>query len=261
MPKTTRYSRGVKIWGSIVCIQTLVKRRTSRASSVLKVRSVRSIAYDLHVDLFDVRRVVPLLQPEARPLRDDLAAVDKRYLLAERLGLFQVVRREQDGHPAAVQLPDVAPQAVAQLDVNTRGRLVEEEDLRVVHEGPGEHHAPLHPAGEGVRPLVPLLDEAEPFEQLRSLVFGLLLRDAVVAGVEDEDLLDGKELVEVYLLRRDAYHAPRLLELREGVLPVDLDGARVRPRQADDAVDERGLARPVGAGQPGGGPAAHPRGG
>src|SRR4028119_1549664 len=108
------------IGGSIVCIQTLVKRRTSRESSVLKVLSVRSIANDLHVDLFDVRRVVALLEPEARPLRDDLAAVDKRYLLAESLGLFEVVRGEQDGHAAAVELPDVAPQAVAQLDVADR---------------------------------------------------------------------------------------------------------------------------------------------
>src|SRR4028118_1242778 len=256
MPKTTRYSREVRIWGSIVCIQTLVKRKTSRASSVLKVRSARSMAYDLHVNLFHVRRLVALLETCARPLRDDLAAVYERYLLAQRLGFFQVVRGEQYGHPAAVELPNVAPQAVAQLDVHAGGRLVEEEHLRVVHEGAGEHHAPLHPAGECVRPLVPLLDEAEPLEQLRGLVFGLLLRDAVVAGVEDEDLLDGQELVEVYLLRRDAYHAPRLPELREGILPVDLDGAGVRPRQADDAVDERGLARPVGTPQPEERPAA-----
>src|SRR4028119_621205 len=140
MPKTTRYSREVRIWGSIVCIQTLVKRRTSRESSVLKVRSVRSIAYDLHVDLLDVGRVVALLEPEARPLRDDLAAVYERYLLAERLGFFQVVRREQYGHPATVQLPDVAPQVVAQLDVHAGGRLVEKENLRVVHEGAGGQH-------------------------------------------------------------------------------------------------------------------------
>src|SRR4028118_732402 len=156
MPKTTRYSREVRIWGSIVCIQTLVKRRTSRASSVLKVLSVRSIAYDLHVDLLDVGRVVALLEPEARPLRDDLAAVYERYLLAERLGFFQVVRGEQYGHPAAVELPNVAPQAVAQLDVHAGGRLVEEEHLRVVHEGAGEPSAPLHPAGGGVRPLARL---------------------------------------------------------------------------------------------------------
>src|SRR4028118_2044939 len=104
MPKTTRYSREVKIWGSIVCIQTLVKRRTSRESSVLKVRSVRSMAYDLHVDLFHVRRLVALLETCARPLRDDLAAVYERYPLARRLGFFQAVRGEAYGHPGAARL-------------------------------------------------------------------------------------------------------------------------------------------------------------
>jgi hypothetical protein len=63
--------------------------------------------------------------------------------------------------------------------------------------------------------------------------------------VVEEDLLDGQELVQVHLLGGDPDHTPRLPELLESVPPEDLHPPRVRPCQADDAVDEGGLPRPV----------------
>src|ERR671916_2798727 len=144
-PKTTRYKSEVRSGGIRVCTQTLVKRRTSRARSVRIGISATITADHLQVHLLDIGSPVALLQLAAGPLGGDPAAVYERDLLAQSLRLLQVVRREQDGQPVVIQLPDVTPQLVAELDVHPGRRLVEKEDLRVVHKGPGEQHAPLHP--------------------------------------------------------------------------------------------------------------------
>src|SRR5215212_6194986 len=123
IPKTTRYRSEVKSCGTIVCIQTRVKRSISRERRVWKVLSVKIMAYHLHVDFLDVPGLVALLEVFTAPLGRDVAPVYQRDLLAQRLGFFQIMRRQQDGHPPTIQLPDVAPQLVAQLDIYARRRL------------------------------------------------------------------------------------------------------------------------------------------
>src|SRR5215203_1626182 len=113
IPKTTRYRSEVRSCGTIVCIQTRVKRSISRERRVWKVLSVKIMAYHLHVDVFDVPGLVALLELFAAPLGGDVAPVDQRDLVAQSLGLFQIMGRQQDRHPPAVELPDVAPQLVA----------------------------------------------------------------------------------------------------------------------------------------------------
>ena len=59
-----------------------------------------------------------------------------------------------ESRSAAHDVPHVLPQ----LDVDARGRLVEEQDLRIVRERLRDHHAPLHAARERhdlVRPSCP----------------------------------------------------------------------------------------------------------
>src|SRR5215217_439238 len=145
IPKTTRYRSEVKSCGTIVCIQTRVKRSISRERRVWKVLSVKIIAYHFHVDFLDIPGFVALLEVFAASLSGDSAPVYQRDLLTQRLGFLQIVRRQQDGHPPTVQLPDVAPQLVAQLHVHARRRLVQKQHLRVMHECPSKQHAPLHP--------------------------------------------------------------------------------------------------------------------
>src|ERR671912_819448 len=225
IPKTTRYRSEVKSCGTIVCIQTRVKRSISRERRVWKVLSVKSMAYNLHVDFLNVFGLVALLEIFAAPLGGDSAPVYERDLLAQCLGLFQIVRRQENGHPPTVQLPYVAPQLVAQLHVYARRRLVQKQHLRVVHERPGEQNAPLHPPRERVRPLPSPLGEFEPLQKLLGSLTGLPLGHAVVSGVEKQCLLDGQELVQVHLLGGDPDHTPCLPKLPEGVLSEDFDRA------------------------------------
>src|SRR5918993_2872847 len=110
----------------MVCIHTLVKRSTSRLSSVLKGLSISNMAHHLEVNLLYVSRPVPGFEPRARVLGGDPAVVDERDLLAQLLGLLQVVRRQEDREPRMVQLPDVLPQRVPEFYVHPRRRFVEE---------------------------------------------------------------------------------------------------------------------------------------
>src|ERR671916_865469 len=107
----------------MVCIQTRVKRSISRERRVWKVLSVKIMAYHLHVDFLDVPCLVALLKIFAAPLGSDVAPVYQRDLLAQRLGLLQIMRRQQDCHPPTVQFSYVAPQLVAHLYVSARRRL------------------------------------------------------------------------------------------------------------------------------------------
>src|SRR5919107_5376157 len=204
------------------------------------------MAYHLHVDFLDVLGLVVVLEILAATPGDDIAAVDERYILAERLGLLQVMRRQENGHPTTVEFLDVAPQLVAQLHVHTRRRLVQKEDFGVVNEGPREEHPPLHAARERVGALIALVREPETLQELLRPLAGLLLRHPVVAGVEDKGLLHGQEPVQVDLLGGDPDDPPRLPELAVGVPAEDLNRAGVGPDEADHAVDKGGLAGAVG---------------
>src|SRR5919107_2034100 len=102
IPKTTRYRSEVRSCGTIVCIQTRVKRSISRERRVWKVLSVKIMAYHLHVDFLDVPSLVALLEIFAAALGCYVTPVYECDLLAQRLGLLQIVRRQQDSHPPTV---------------------------------------------------------------------------------------------------------------------------------------------------------------
>src|SRR3954471_11234961 len=88
----------------------------------------------LYINVGEGARVVGVSQPRRRVSRDQPAVPDERDLLAQLLGLLEIVRREQDRRAGLVQLADVAPQLLSQLEVDARGRLVEDHEPRAVHE-------------------------------------------------------------------------------------------------------------------------------
>ncbi len=50
--------------------------------------------------------------------------------------------------PEARSVAHHVPHVLAQLDVDAGGRLVEKQDLRLVRQRLGDHHAALHAAGQ-----------------------------------------------------------------------------------------------------------------
>ena len=60
--------------------------------------------------------------------RDDAPGFHHRNAATQLLGLFEVMRGQQDGVAVAIQPPDEAPQALAQFDIDAGRRLVEDDD-------------------------------------------------------------------------------------------------------------------------------------
>ena len=122
----------------------VARRRRPRRGAGRRVRRGRRRA----VTVTMVSAPVVLLELDRRTQREQLAVVDDREPVTQLIGLFHVVRREEDGLAVGVQLAEDLPEGDATLRVEAGGRLVEEEDRGPVHDRPG-HHEPLsHAAGE-----------------------------------------------------------------------------------------------------------------
>ena len=92
-----------------------------------------------------------------RALGDDPPAGDHGDAVGEVLGLVHVVRGEQDRRAELAQARDQLPGLAARGRVEARGRLVEEDQLRVARDAEGEVQAPALAAGQrgdaGTRPV------------------------------------------------------------------------------------------------------------
>ena len=71
--------------------------------------------------------------------------------LAAALGLVHVVRRDEEGDALGRELEEEVPQLPARHGVDACGRLVEEDDPRLVHQGAAEREALLPAAAEQTR--------------------------------------------------------------------------------------------------------------
>ena len=78
--------------------------------------------------------------------------VDDRDPVAQRVGLVEVVGREEHGHALGAQPAHLVPHVGAALRVQAGGRLVQEQDLRVVDDAQRDVHPPALTAGVGLAP-------------------------------------------------------------------------------------------------------------
>ena len=92
--------------------------------------------------------------------------VDHDDVVGEAVGLFEILGGEQQRGAVGDELLDHAPQASAALRVETRGRLVEEEHRRAVHERGGEVEPAPHAPAVGASGPVGGVDEIEALEEL-----------------------------------------------------------------------------------------------
>ncbi len=79
-------------------------------------------------------------------LGHDTSAVHDHQAIAQLLGLVHVVGRQHQRDPLGLQPVKAVPEGVAGLRVEARGGLVEEQQLGLVDQGPGDRQAPFHPA-------------------------------------------------------------------------------------------------------------------
>ena len=82
------------------------------------------------------------------------------------LGLVHVVRGDQEGQALAGELVDLLPEIAARLRIDAGGRLVEQQQLRLVNHAGRQGQALFPAAGKLAGKLVPPLGQAEPLEAL-----------------------------------------------------------------------------------------------
>ena len=101
------------------------------------------------------------------PLGRHARLVQHDDVVAGEFHIRQQVRREDQVHALVVgQVPDEFEHLLAALRVHAVGRLVEEEQVRVVHQRLGQLDALLHARGVGLHVPVPGLAEAHVVEHL-----------------------------------------------------------------------------------------------
>jgi hypothetical protein len=94
--------------------------------------------------------------------------IDDDQPIAQALRLIHEMRGQNQRFAGGFELLQAFPDQVAGLRVEAGGRLVEENDVGVIDQRPGQRQAPLHAAGEGRNAGVGLAAEAGEFEQLRN---------------------------------------------------------------------------------------------
>src|SRR6202020_2442996 len=140
-------------------------------------------------DLTDPWIVLVLLDQVMRRLRgQQLAVVDHGNPIAPRLGLLHRMRRQQNAPPVPAQVLDPTPQLTPRLRIQTRSRLVEQQQRGLVDHGDLQGQSLLLSAGQLLEGLIGLSLESHVLEPFRDLV----IREPhpVQPGVQMNDLGD-----------------------------------------------------------------------
>ena len=145
--------------------------------------------------------------------------------------------------PEALQRPHHFPHALAQFDVDARGRLVQEQDLRLVRQRLGDHHPALHAAGQRDDLGVLLVPQRQVLQHL--LDMGGVFRLAEQAAAEADGRPHRFERVGVQFLRHQPDQRARRAVIAVDVMAADGDAAFAQIGDAADDADQRGLAGAV----------------
>ena len=101
-----------------------------------------------------------------RALRQQTSSEDVAELVAA-LGLVHVVRADEHRDAAPGELVQLIPEIAAGLGIDSRGRLVQQQKLRLVQQARGKRQALLPAAGELARELLRAIDEPESLRARR----------------------------------------------------------------------------------------------
>ena len=141
------------------------------------------------------------LERVRRALGDDLAGVDDRDALRERIGFLEVLGCQEDRHTVLVgEAGHLVPERRPALDVEAGGRLVQEQQSRLVYERERQVESALHPAGVAADLAVGRIGQAHAVDQLIAAALRLGAGEAVHAGLEAHVLTRSQERVERRLL-------------------------------------------------------------
>src|SRR5262245_34121931 len=154
-------------------------------------------------------------------------------------------RDEHTGSGAGT--PEQGPELEPLIGVEPGGRLVQQQDPRIVDDRLGDAGPPHHAAGERLHPVVGPVGQADPFDgalhRPRSLGRGHLLEPGDVL----DELADRETPVVAELLRQIADLPPQPAQVDPAVhrFSQQGEGSPGRPQNGGDRAHQRGLAGAV----------------
>ena len=185
------------------------------------------------------------LELSRRALGDDAPVVDHHDVAGQAVGLFEVLRGQQDRRAVADQLLDGNPQALAALGVEARRRLVEEEDRRIRHQRGGQVQPPAHAARVRLEHAIAGAGQPEGLEQLVGPARRHLAAQ-VREAAHHVDVLPAREvLVDGGVLAGEPDGAADRIGLGDHVVAEHRGASRVGAEDGGEDAHDRGLARPV----------------
>ena len=186
-----------------------------------------------------------LLEGPRATFRHHGAVIDDHDVVAEHVRLVQVVRGQEDRGTPVPQAADVVPQAGPVLRVEPGARLIQEQDLGLVHDAERHVEAPSLAAGVGPDPAVGEPGQVEPFQHLRDPPGDVRAAPAVQPALQGQVLPSGGQLVGPAQLAHVADAGPDLPGLTADVQPGHRGAAAVDGQQRGQHPQRGGLARPV----------------
>src|ERR1017187_10246399 len=105
--------------------------------------------------------------------------------------LFEVMRRHENRRARICQAVDHHPESSPRERINPRGRLIEEEHARFVHDGGAEGNALLPASRQTASDLVFFASEPRERQYPADLLVALSLRHAINASEKAEIFSDG----------------------------------------------------------------------
>jgi hypothetical protein len=181
-------------------------------------------------------------------LGDELADVDDPDPIGERVGLLEVLGRQEHGHAVVVgEARDLVPERGPALDVEPGGRLVEEQKSWLVDEREREVEPALHPARVAADLAVGRLGEPDAGDQAVAAALALVAGQPVHPGLEAHVLARRQERVERRLLEGDADRIADGGALLDDVVAGDPRRAGGRREEGGQHVDGGRLAGAVRA--------------
>src|SRR6266850_1978389 len=188
------------------------------------------------------------LELPGRAPGEDSTALDERDLVAELVRLAHVVGRQHDRDALLAPEPgDVRADPHRDVGIEAERRLVEEEELGVVHERLGEGHPLLEPGRQvAVRDPAVRAELAE-LDQPVDAAAERRAADAIEPPVERDDLGDAEAPEERRSAACHVEPAPQRARLADDVEAQHHDGAPVGRQQRGEDREQRRLPGAVGA--------------
>ena len=134
--------------------------------------------------------------------------------------------------PVRQELREQLPELAARHRIDAGGRLVEQDQRRLVDQRAGERELLLHAARKLLRE--PPAERRQPRQIEQPVSRGGVVANAVNLGKERDVLVDAQIAVEAELLRQVSDRAGETAMVATRIETEDADGAAVGPQQAAD---------------------------